>query len=162
LAARGVDSRKLRLLPRAVDHRRFAPERRDGGFWRRRGLGAGCKILRVGPVLADEATERLFAAFHALLDEGHAAQLVIAGEGPALGELSRRHHHPAVCFLGALDEEEVAAAYASADLFVEPDAADLRAHRLCEAIASGLPAVVDTGAAGAALVRGNGAGMVVP
>jgi len=162
LAARGVETRKLRLLPRAVDRRRFHPDRRDPGFWRRRGVGAGCKVMRVGPLVADDATERLLSAFRDLLDEGHTAQLLLAGEGPALGELSRRYDRPGIVFLGTLDEDELAAAYASADLFVEPDGADLRAHRLCEALASGLPALVDAGAPAAALVRGNGAGIVAP
>ncbi len=159
LAARGVAPRKLRLLPRAVD-RRFAPARREPDFWRRRGLGSGCKLLRVGPLLADEPTERLLAAVTALRAEGVPAQLVIAGEGPALGELSRRYHDAGVLFLGAVDEDELAVAYASADLFVEADTADLRAHRLCEALASGLPAVVAAGP-GAQLVRAHDAGLVV-
>jgi glycosyltransferase involved in cell wall biosynthesis len=161
VAAEGIAPDRIRLLPRAVDRRRFGPERCQPAFWRRRGLGVGCKILHVGPLTQRGPAEVLLEAFHRLAGEGHAAQLVIAGGGPALAELARRHRHPAILFTGPLAGDELARAYASADLYVDLASADLRGHRLFEALASGLPAVTDARAGAADLVHAHAAGLVL-
>jgi glycosyltransferase involved in cell wall biosynthesis len=148
-------------LPRAVDRRRFEPARRDPAFWRARGIAAGCKLLRVVPVVADAASERLLVAVAALVGAGHPVQLVVVGDGPGREELSRRFHHPAIHFTGRLDEVELATAHASADLYVDLDVADLRSHRLTEALASGTPALTAASGPAAALISESGAGVVV-
>jgi phosphatidylinositol alpha 1,6-mannosyltransferase len=161
VAAAGVPGERVRLLPRAVDRGRFNPDRCRPAFWRRRGLGAGCKVLYAGPLTTGAPVETLLAAFTRLLTEQRAAQLVLVGDGPAIGELSRRFHHPAILFAGRLAGDELAHAFASADLYVDLESGDLRGQRLVTALASGVPALVDDAAAAADLVRASGAGMAV-
>jgi glycosyltransferase involved in cell wall biosynthesis len=161
LAAAGIAAERLRVLPRATDRSRFSPERSQPTYWRRRGLGPGCKVLYVGPLDAGLPLATLLAAFRRLLDEGHPAQLVLAGDGPLLGELSRRHHHPDVLFAGRLAEEELARAVASADLVVDLASADLRGQHVIDALASGVPVLIDERAGVAHLVREAGAGATV-
>ena len=62
---------------------------------------------------------------------------VVVGGGPALEML--RSRYPAVRFAGMLEGEELARAYASADVFVFPSLTDTFGIVLLEAMASGLP-----------------------
>lgn len=62
---------------------------------------------------------------------------VIVGDGPARFDLAARH--PDVRFLGALTGEELASAYAGADVFVFPSRTDTFGLVLIEAMASGTP-----------------------
>jgi len=62
---------------------------------------------------------------------------VVAGDGPALAALRRRH--PDVRFLGMLDTERLARLYSAADVFVFPSRTDTFGLVLLEALACGLP-----------------------
>ena len=161
VAAEGIAPERVRVLPRAVQRGRFGPERCQPAFWRRRGLGAGCKLLHVGTAAGGAPVETLLTAFRRLRDEGHAAQLVLAGDGPARAELARRFRHPDLAFLDPMRGEELARAYASADVYVDLASDDLRVHRLTEALASGLAAITDHRSAAADMVRAAGAGLAV-
>lgn len=62
---------------------------------------------------------------------------VVVGDGPARAALEQRH--PEVRFLGKLAGAELAAAYASADLFIFPSRTDTFGLVIIEALASGVP-----------------------
>jgi glycosyltransferase involved in cell wall biosynthesis len=62
---------------------------------------------------------------------------LVVGDGPARAELERKY--PDAVFLGYRAGEELAAAYAAADLFVFPSKTDTFGIVLIEALASGLP-----------------------
>jgi glycosyltransferase involved in cell wall biosynthesis len=62
---------------------------------------------------------------------------IIVGDGPAKAALERKY--PQAKFLGAKKGEELAKAYANADLFVFPSKTDTFGIVLIEALASGLP-----------------------
>jgi glycosyltransferase involved in cell wall biosynthesis len=62
---------------------------------------------------------------------------VVAGDGPALAVLRRRHDD--VLFLGILDSERLARLYSAADVFVFPSRTDTFGLVLLEALACGLP-----------------------
>lgn len=62
---------------------------------------------------------------------------VIVGDGPARAQLAARY--PDAHFLGVKTGEELAAVYASADVFVFPSVTDTFGIVLLEALASGLP-----------------------
>ncbi len=67
--------------------------------------------------------------------------LVIVGDGPALRELKQDLAHVPVTFTGYLQGEELASAYASADLFAFPSRTETFGQVVLEAMASGLPVV---------------------
>lgn len=62
---------------------------------------------------------------------------VVVGDGPARIPLQRKY--PQVAFLGAMSGEQLADAYAAADVFVFPSKTDTFGLVLLEALASGVP-----------------------
>jgi glycosyltransferase involved in cell wall biosynthesis len=121
LRARGF--RNVVLWPRGVDARQFHPRIVDLGLPRP-------VFLCVGRV----AVEKNLEAFLELELPG---TKVIVGDGPARGALARKY--PQAVFLGARQGEELAEAYAGADVFVFPSKTDTFGLVLLEALASGLP-----------------------
>jgi glycosyltransferase involved in cell wall biosynthesis len=121
LRARGF--RNVVLWPRGVDTNQFHPRAVDLGLPRP-------VFLCVGRV----AVEKNLEAFLELELPG---TKVIVGDGPARGALARKY--PQAVFLGARQGEELAEAYAAADVFVFPSKTDTFGLVLLEALASGLP-----------------------
>ncbi|MEP6937842.1 MAG: glycosyltransferase, partial [Chthoniobacterales bacterium] len=139
---RGFDPEKLKILPRGLDTELFNPARRDPGFWRRFGSNHARKayLLYVGRVSREKDLDILAAAYTQLLDDKLPVQLFIVGDGPYAKTLAK--NLPAAAFTGSLNGEELATAYASADIFVFPSTTDTFGNVIIEAQASGLPVVV--------------------
>jgi len=143
LATLGIERRRLALLPRGVDCELFHPRRRDLGFYPRRGRPAGPpRLLYVGRISKEKNLDVLIQAYLALAAGSCNAELTLVGDGPYLAELSGRYARPQIEFTGLLAGEELATAYASADVFVLPSETDTLGNAVLEAQASGLPAVV--------------------
>jgi Glycosyltransferase len=69
--------------------------------------------------------------------------LVLAGDGPYAEALrAKLGNYGRVVFTGRLEQEELAALYSGADVFVFPSATDTFGLVVLEALACGLPAVV--------------------
>jgi glycosyltransferase involved in cell wall biosynthesis len=68
--------------------------------------------------------------------------LVVVGDGPYLKEMKNELKGWPATFTGYLRGEELAQAYASADLFVFPSTTDTFGNVVLEAQASGLPVIV--------------------
>ena len=122
LRSRGF--RNVVLWPRGVDAQLFRP-RADAGLGLPRPI-----FLSVGRV----AVEKNLEAFLTLDLPG---TKVVVSDGPARSELERAY--PRSVFLGALGGEELARAYAAADVFVFPSKTDTFGLVLLEALASGVP-----------------------
>ena len=161
LAERGFARETMRLLPRGVDFVRFNPGRRDPAFYPGLGLGEGFKFLYVGRVSKEKNLDALLEAFRAFKERGHAGELVVVGDGPHLAALSAQYDRPDVLFTGFLHGEALAAAYASADLFVFPSTTDTFGNVVLEAQASGLAAVVSHRGGPQELIGPSGAGLVI-
>jgi glycosyltransferase involved in cell wall biosynthesis len=114
----------LQVWGRGVDTELFAPERRQDSAWTRP------LWLNVGRV----APEKNIDSFLGLDLPG---TKVVVGDGPKLAEL--REKYPDVVFPGARFGEELAAYYASADVFVFPSLTDTFGLVMIEAIACGTP-----------------------
>jgi glycosyltransferase involved in cell wall biosynthesis len=122
LAARGFAN--LRLWNRGVDTDAFHPR------YRRASARPAPVFLYVGRV----AVEKNLPAF---LDLDLPGTKMVVGDGPDLERL--REAYPSTVFAGALTGEDLAAAYASSDVFVFPSRTDTFGLVMLEALASGTP-----------------------
>ena len=85
--------------------------------------------------------EKNLEVLGAISDQHPRLRLALVGDGPARAKLERRFAGRPVQFLGFLRGEELAAAFASADLFVMPSTTETLGFVVLEAMSSGLPVV---------------------
>ena len=131
--------KRVRLWPQGVDARLFHPSRASRE-WRERLSGGDPEakiLLYVGRLAPEKNIERLKVALSATPD----ARLAIVGKGPAGRDLEREFAGTRTVFTGLLTGEDLAAAYASADLFVFPSTTETLGMAMIEALASGVPVV---------------------
>jgi 1,2-diacylglycerol 3-alpha-glucosyltransferase/glucuronosyltransferase len=121
LKARGFE--RLMRWSRGVDTELFRPRKV-------RRFGKKPVFLYVGRI----AVEKNIKAF---LDVDLPGRKVLVGGGPQAAELKQRY--PDALFTGPMEGEDLALAYASADVFVFPSLTDTFGLVLLEALASGLP-----------------------
>jgi glycosyltransferase involved in cell wall biosynthesis len=141
LIGRGLDGTRLEVWPRGVDTDLFTPARRSSALreqWRVTDQRPA--LLYVGRISREKGLRRLPALSDALSRSGLAHRLVFAGDGPLRRELAEAC--PDAAFLGFLGREEVAAAFASADVLLFPSETDTAGNVVLEAQAAGLQVVV--------------------
>ncbi|MCU1386509.1 MAG: glycosyl transferase group 1 [Acidobacteria bacterium] len=125
----------LRPWPRGIDTQRFTPDKRSDAWRSRLGIGADeTVILHVSRLVREKRLDTLTGA---LKQVPH--RMVIVGDGPdrALAE----RELPGAIFLGFQGGEDLAAAYASSDIFIFPSDSESFGNVTLEAMASGLPCV---------------------
>lgn len=133
----GID--RLALWERAVDFGRFHPSKRSQEMRATLSGGEPHKplLLCVSRLSAEKEIESLRNVLAAL----PGVRLAIVGDGPARRDLEKHFHGTPTHFTGYLRGEALAAAYASADLFVLPSKTETLGLVLMEAMASGCPVV---------------------
>ncbi|MEI8121327.1 MAG: glycosyltransferase [bacterium] len=161
LIENGFDKSRLKVLPRGVDLVRFNPGKRDVKFWKRYGLNGNLKLLYVGRVSREKNIQTLIEAFKNARTTLPNLDLVVVGDGPELAAFRKQSGDSNICWTGFLQGNDLATAYASADLFVFPSASDTFGNVVLEAHASGLPALVSTQGGPAEIVARNGSGLAV-
>lgn len=138
---RGIDAAKLQILPRGLDTELFHPARRLTSYWKRPGAQPDeVRLLYVGRISREKDLDILANAYRQLQKEKLPVRLFLVGVGPHATALQETM--PAAIFAGYLSGEELATAYASADIFVFPSTTDTFGNVILEAQASGLPVVV--------------------
>jgi len=156
---RGLDPTKLKIFPRGLDTEFFRPARRDPIFFEKFGAPNGqVRLLYVGRVSREKDLDVLANAYRRLREEKLPVQLYLVGDGPYSQALSK--NLPEACFTGYLRGEQLAAAYASADIFVFPSTTDTFGNVIIEAQASGVPVVVSDSGGPKELVEDNANGLV--
>lgn len=138
----GIDGAKIKLLPRWVNTDFYTPAYRDNAFYRGTAVDKGLKFLYVGRVSKEKNLLLLAESFRHVHDSNPAARLIVAGDGPFRAEMETLLSDLPVVFLGFVEGEKLARAYASADVFVFPSATDTWGNVVLEAQASGLPVIV--------------------
>ncbi|MBG0777658.1 MAG: glycosyltransferase [Desulfovibrionaceae bacterium] len=160
LAARGVAAERILVYPRGVDTGLFTPAKRNG-FFKKYGLNGSLKLLYVGRVSREKNMAALERAYAGLAERHPGVELVVVGDGPYREQMQKNLEGRRCLFTGTLLGDDLAAAYASSDLFVFPSTTDTFGRVVLEAQASGLPVVVtDQGGPHENLVDGE-TGMVV-
>ncbi|MDD3433737.1 MAG: glycosyltransferase, partial [Tepidiphilus sp.] len=153
--------RRVEVLARGVDAELFSPARRDPALRRHWGVGEeGLAVLYVGRLAPEKNLDLLARAFQAIAAHRPEAKLVVVGEGPMAA--CWRRDHPEFVFCGARRGEDLAAHYASADLFLFPSLTETFGNVVLEAMASGLPLVGYDEAAVAECVEDGVSGLSCP
>ncbi|PAF14320.1 group 1 glycosyl transferase [Niallia circulans] len=131
--------RNVKIWKRGVDGRLFHPDRYDPNMRKRLSQGFADKkiLLYVGRLASEKEIEKLRDIFNV----SNQFVLVIVGDGPHRSALEEYFSGTDTLFTGFLYGEELAAAFASSDVFVFPSTTETLGLVLLEAMASGLPVV---------------------
>ena len=153
--------RRVRVVARAVDTALFDPARRDAGLRARWGVPeGGLAVIYLGRIAAEKNLDLAIAAFRCIQLRQPGARFVWVGAGPEAEHL--RREHPDFHFAGLRLGEDLAAHFASSDLFLFPSLTETFGNVTLEAMASGVPTVAfDYGAARQHLCDGEH-GRLVP
>ena len=158
LGARGIPD--VRVVGRGVDTQLFHPGRRDAelrDLWGLEDDDLAC--LFVGRLAPEKNLDLVARAFSAIAACNSRARMIWVGNGPSLANL--RLAHPNHVFAGPRTGEDLAAHYASADLFLFGSLTETWGNVLTEALASGLGVVTYRRAAAEVLIRGWENGIAV-
>ncbi len=159
LAAAGFE--RLHVVPRGVDTARFSPAWRSAGLRAAWGAGADTLVVGfVGRLAAEKNLGLLHAAWQAVRRQRPDARLVLVGDGPLRADFAARC--PEAVFAGLRQGADLAAHYASMDLFLFPSLTETFGNVTVEALASGLPLLAFDHAAAGALVDSGRNGWLVP
>jgi glycosyltransferase involved in cell wall biosynthesis len=150
--------KNVRVWARGVDLQLFHPGRRSEAMRRRLTDGHPERMiaLSVGRIALEKGLDRLTALFSANSN----LHLAFVGDGPARRDLTQLFHGTPTTFVGTLHDEELACAYASADVFVFPSTTDTLGLVLLEAMASGLPIIAAESRPTHELTDQSGAGLL--
>ena len=153
LVAKGYQ--ETRVVARGVDTALFNPLRRSAELRARWGVGAHDPVvLYVGRIAPEKNLPLVLTSFAAMQRRAPRARLVFVGDGPARTLLQRQH--PGAIFAGMRTGEDLAAHYASGDLFLFPSTTETFGNVTLEAMASGLAvAAFDYAAAREHIVHGE-------
>lgn len=159
LKARGY--RSVRVVSRGVDTQLFHPARRNEALRSSWGISNDQLVVAyVGRLAAEKNLSLVVQAFTAIHAVQPNARLLFVGDGPLRKQLERSSAN--YIFAGMRRDEDLAAHYATADLFLFPSLTETFGNVTTEALASGLGVVAYDCAAAGELIRNGDNGRVVP
>jgi glycosyltransferase involved in cell wall biosynthesis len=157
LAAAGY--RRVMVVGRGVDTESFGPGHRSDALRRSWGAGAHDLVaMYVGRVAPEKNLELFVHAVDAMRAIAPPTRVVIVGDGPATAAL--RDRHPDYHFAGVKRGAELAAHYASADVFLFPSLTETFGNVTTEALASALAVVAYDYAAARQHIRHGVSGLL--
>jgi glycosyltransferase involved in cell wall biosynthesis/predicted metal-dependent phosphoesterase TrpH len=165
----GIESERIARWARGVDLSLYDPGKRDSGAF-----PGQVKVLYAGRLTKEKGVDLLAEAFLRARERDPRLHLLLAGGGPEEGALrerlgvgsqssmGERDESPCATFLGWLDREQLARAYASADLFLFCSRTDTYGQVIAEAQASGLPVVAVAEGGPVSLISDRHTGWLCP
>jgi glycosyltransferase involved in cell wall biosynthesis/predicted metal-dependent phosphoesterase TrpH len=150
----GAEEGRIDRWERGVDTGRFSPAKADPSAY-----PGELKVLYSGRLTSEKGVELLAESFLRARRAEPRLHLLLAGGGSEEGELRARLGEHAT-FLGWLEGEDLARAYASADLFLFCSRTDTYGQVVIEAGASGLPVVAVGEGGPAALIENRHTGIL--
>jgi len=149
------------VVARGVDAQLFRPSQRSDALRARWGLRAGdSAVLCVGRLAPEKNLDTLLDAFTAMSALNPRLRLVLVGDGPMRAALQSRC--PDAVFAGLRSGNDLAAHYASGDLFLFPSLTETFGNVTPEAMASGLAVLAFDYAAAGQLVQSGRNGLLAP
>jgi glycosyltransferase involved in cell wall biosynthesis len=146
------DQKRIAVLPNAVE----LPA--GNGPQKRAGTGK-LKLLFVARFAHNKGIHVLLRTIKELNDEGWTDKLEfdLGGKGPLFEHYSTNYRYKNVNYLGFVSDEQLAALYKNADVFVFPTLFEGMPTVVLEAMSTGLPVIVsDVGATAELVDRSNG------
>jgi glycosyltransferase involved in cell wall biosynthesis len=139
LAAEGY--RNLQVVARGVDTSLFSSSKRSEKLRLQWGVleDGAMGVIYVGRISAEKNLPLVFSTFESMRAINPRLKLVLVGDGPVRAEMERRH--PEYIFTGMKTGEDLAAHYASGDIFLFPSMTETYGNVTVEAMASGLAPV---------------------
>jgi glycosyltransferase involved in cell wall biosynthesis len=155
--------RNVAVLRRGVNLERFSPDRRCDTLRAQWGADSETPVvLYVGRLAAEKNIDLVLQAYHALRQRMGRLCFVLVGDGPLASSLREScHGHDDIHFMGQKTGDELAACYASADIFVFPSQTDTFGNVVTEAMASRLAIVSFRDAAARELLKHERSALLV-
>jgi glycosyltransferase involved in cell wall biosynthesis/predicted metal-dependent phosphoesterase TrpH len=164
LGTLGIAADRVGRWDRGVDIARFSPDRRGGRdpiSPTPVSVGDGINVLYAGRLTREKGADLLAEAFLAARERDPRLHLVLAGGGPE-EEMLRARLGEHATFLGWLEGDALADAYASADLFLFASRTDTFGQVLLEAQASGLPVIAVAEGGPCSIIDDGVTGLLAP
>jgi len=128
----------LKVVSRGVDTKLFNISKRSTSLRASWGATENTTVLiSVGRMAPEKNLDQVLKTYEALKNTGKAFKLVMVGDGPLKEQFQQRY--PEIIFPGMLSQTNLAAYYASSDLFVFPSQTETFGNVTLEALASGIP-----------------------
>ena len=128
----------LKVVARGVDTKLFNISKRDTSLRISWGATENTNVLiSVGRMAPEKNLDQVLKTYEALKHTDQAFKLVMVGDGPLRSQFQQRY--PDIIFPGMLSQSNLAAYYASSDLFVFPSQTETFGNVTLEALASGIP-----------------------
>ncbi|MEM9328034.1 MAG: glycosyltransferase family 1 protein [Bacteroidota bacterium] len=140
LLALGLNEGQIAYFKRGINTAQFGPQFRDDGIRKKWGLDNHKIVLFVSRLVEEKEMKTLKRLYDLLDTERDDVRLMVTGDGPARPGLEK--HMKNAVFTGKQTKAELAAIYATSDVFVFPSITETFGNVVLEALASGLPAVV--------------------
>ena len=128
----------LKVVSRGVDTKLFNISKRSTSLRASWGATENTTVLiSVGRMAPEKNLDQVLKTYEALKNTGKTFKLVMVGDGPLKEQFQQRY--PEIIFPGMLSQSNLAAYYASSDLFVFPSQTETFGNVTLEALASGIP-----------------------
>lgn len=130
----------LQVVARGVDTTLFHPDKRSAELRQQWGVADDeLAVIYVGRISPEKNLPLVLLTFKAMQVCNSKLKLVLVGDGPVRAELQRQN--PEYIFAGMRTGEDLAAHYASGDIFLFPSMTETYGNVTVEAMASGLAVV---------------------
>ncbi|MEO0399044.1 MAG: glycosyltransferase family 1 protein [Pseudomonadota bacterium] len=151
----------VRIWTRGVDSALFSPTKRDMDWRRANGVKDDDVLIAfVGRVVLEKGIDVFAEALQQAAVDNKKVKGLIVGEGPERARFEEKL--PSAVFTGYQQGEELARAYASADVFFNPSVTETFGNVTLEAMACGLPSVAVAAAGSRSLVEDGETGLLAP
>jgi len=156
-----LDFRRLAIVGRGIDTELFTPARRSQTLRSSWGCdGDEPVVMFVSRIAAEKNLPLFIQAAKAMRQVDPRTRIVIVGDGPEAPAL--RAAHPDMVFAGMRVGEDLAAHYASADVFLFPSITETFGNVTVEALASGLAVLTYDYASGREYITDGENGVLAP
>jgi phosphatidylinositol alpha 1,6-mannosyltransferase len=153
-------NRDIAIWARGIDRAQFNPERRDMEWRRSIGIADHEMVIAfLGRVVMEKGLDVFADAIHAFATFGLNHRVLVIGEGPARPWFEEQL--PEAIFTGQLTGDDLARAFASSDVFLNPSITEAFGNVTLEAMACALPVIAAEATGATNLVRQGITGTLV-